>query len=485
MLALLVTTLTYTSAARNKYVSEKKINVKDFGAKGDGNSDDTQPILAAFKEVLASGGVVYFPSGNYLTNIIDIKANAGIDIKVVGDGGKTIIKKRKEDPTNVALFFCESKDVSMSFSDLVLKGTLLEKNGFWITKEKNKVDVEKSVNGIYGYNLKELNVTNCVVSDFHGRGIAAFNTRRFVAIGNTVNNTSGSGIMGHRVDSMFAQRNVVSNTGVLGESYYLDGKLTVRAKNFPLTIFGDGIEGDCNHLIATDNIITNPGRCGVVHDLAKDLGYQTSSARVRNNQIVIGSLAINNSNPPAGMWLEQGHNVEVVNNQITVSKSTSQIVSGIRFYGITGKISCANNRINATGYNLVVQNGIGIFEPETDQVEILGNIISGKYDAGIMVSYGGERAQIKSFQVLNNQISGIRTKNGIEMAAASARSLPLSSTVKRNSFNGIEGEVVKIYYYGADQGKKKATSLLWQDNKVNSKPYKLQKGFPKGLVVKQ
>ncbi|MGH7451063.1 MAG: glycosyl hydrolase family 28-related protein, partial [bacterium] len=41
------------------------LNVKDFGAKGDGIADDTTAIQAAIDALPNDGGVVFFPSGIY------------------------------------------------------------------------------------------------------------------------------------------------------------------------------------------------------------------------------------------------------------------------------------------------------------------------------------------------------------------------------------------------------------------------------------
>jgi hypothetical protein len=41
------------------------VNVKAYGAAGDGAADDTAEIQAAIDSVAATGGVVYFPVGTY------------------------------------------------------------------------------------------------------------------------------------------------------------------------------------------------------------------------------------------------------------------------------------------------------------------------------------------------------------------------------------------------------------------------------------
>lgn len=83
------------------------VNVKDFGAKGDGSTDDTDAINAA----LASGGYVYMPKGTYIvTESISIPSNTYL----VGAGkGVTVIEA---DP-GMDLFYhtiCTSNAVSFA-----------------------------------------------------------------------------------------------------------------------------------------------------------------------------------------------------------------------------------------------------------------------------------------------------------------------------------------------------------------------------------
>lgn len=66
----------------------ERVNVKDFGAVGDGVADDTAAINAAAAS-LPSGGVLYFPRGIYL--------------KDAGQGGYNNISFIGEDPTNTTI----------------------------------------------------------------------------------------------------------------------------------------------------------------------------------------------------------------------------------------------------------------------------------------------------------------------------------------------------------------------------------------------
>lgn len=70
-------------------LGEREFNVKDFGAKGDGESDDTISIQDAIDHASSlGGGVVRIPSGKFkITNSITIPSN----IQLVGVGNSTII----------------------------------------------------------------------------------------------------------------------------------------------------------------------------------------------------------------------------------------------------------------------------------------------------------------------------------------------------------------------------------------------------------
>lgn len=67
---------------------DDRISVKNFGATGDGTTDDTTAINNAISNVLSSGrrGDVYFPPGNYRTTATITLEGTGI--RLVGDNGE-------------------------------------------------------------------------------------------------------------------------------------------------------------------------------------------------------------------------------------------------------------------------------------------------------------------------------------------------------------------------------------------------------------
>ena len=420
-----------------------QINVKEYGAKGDGKTNDTKAIKEAFAKIYKSGGTVYFPSGNYLTNIIDIRPSEGTIIEVKGDKGNTLIIKNPEDKSAVALFFCEIPKVTLVFNSLSLEGSSSARIRPWKQfKNSGTYDLDNAVHAIFVYNLRKITVSGCTIQNFHGDGISTYSTTEFIAHNNTIKNVNGTSIKGHRVVNMDIFENRIENTGFFSQQFTVSGQQKKRAVFFPKTRFGDGIEADCDVLTAKNNTIINPGRCGIVHDLAIDLGYKNSSATVENNTITVNSSNINNGNPPAGMWFEQSASVKVIRNKIEIIKSTSKLVTGIRFYGITDSIVCENNTISASQYNLTLDNGIGVFEPEASSIQVTNNIISGKFESGLAISYDSKKAHINHLLVEGNKINGQGKlmKHAVQVYTGGESTRPKNQVIKNNTFSNIASD---------------------------------------------
>lgn len=66
------------------------INVKAYGAKGDGVTDDYSAINKAIAAVQTAGGVLYFPTGTYVAS--QIPTITGSNILVVGDGPASVLQ---------------------------------------------------------------------------------------------------------------------------------------------------------------------------------------------------------------------------------------------------------------------------------------------------------------------------------------------------------------------------------------------------------
>lgn len=81
------------AGAINRPINEKlqeTVSVMDFGATGDGITDDTDAIQAAIDSFTSAGGTVFFPTGNYKTTVaLSMVAN----VSLVGTGANSSIIK--------------------------------------------------------------------------------------------------------------------------------------------------------------------------------------------------------------------------------------------------------------------------------------------------------------------------------------------------------------------------------------------------------
>lgn len=78
-------------ARKNIGVSVDAVNVKNYGAMGDGKTDDTEAIRTARIAAITENKALYFPSGTYIVHgSIELWNNC----EIYGDGSRTVIKKK-------------------------------------------------------------------------------------------------------------------------------------------------------------------------------------------------------------------------------------------------------------------------------------------------------------------------------------------------------------------------------------------------------
>lgn len=214
-------------------------NVRDFGATGDGTTDDT----AAIQLALNGGGAIYFPAGTYLvkdpTNIADAVVLAPASNSVLfGEGDLSILKLGAHSTIKHNIFRLDNKQ-NVTICELKLDGNKAQQTGTFagnpdefshtirivdgsqnITVENNTI-VDAKGDGVYvGYEATPSAITS---KTYINNNLIFGNSRQQVAvvhgIEHTISNNRVIGVIDVEADLTAGTRmsavRVLNNTGVI------------------------------------------------------------------------------------------------------------------------------------------------------------------------------------------------------------------------------------------------------------------------------
>jgi hypothetical protein len=106
------------------------LNVHDFGAKGDGVTDDTQAINQALQAAHDQQANVYFPSGTYLCNtpgsdgnILNLHADGLQGITIYGDGNTSVITTSLKQGSVLLFVLAYGPCSNLTFKNLSFQNT--------------------------------------------------------------------------------------------------------------------------------------------------------------------------------------------------------------------------------------------------------------------------------------------------------------------------------------------------------------------------
>lgn len=185
-----------TGSTQARFISDRfadVVNVKDFGAVGDGVADDTAAIQAAINAAQSrGGGTVFLPAGNYLVSAT-LTVTAG-NVRILGDGmwittiqraadyGNTLVCTG-DDLTGALCFNFSVNEIGFENTGLVTSGAHILLNG--VTRFEIK-SVFAS-NGFYNFALK--GATAGIIADTYTLGTSLFggsgSNRAYVLFGNS------------------------------------------------------------------------------------------------------------------------------------------------------------------------------------------------------------------------------------------------------------------------------------------------------------
>lgn len=406
--------------------SQGVINVKNYGAKGDGSADDTKAIQSAIDAANPLvKTTVFFPAGtynigsytttpNYLENY-SLLMHSNLNFK--GDGDQSVIRIPDHvfDKTDVnanAHLFYGSKMDNISFS-----GLLIDMNG-----ENNLVPLKiiKNHSAVFAkggsnFTFDNITIKNCPGTNMlnlmgSGKGLVIENCK-FINGGNYVGSSTPNK---NQYDFSFIYSEW-DNT-VLKNSIIQQENIDISLANF-----SGGIELHGSNTIATGNTIEG---CWPAMFVTSNMGDMLENVTIENNKLINCSTGIS-------FWLiKPMKNIFIKNNEISITYSRTPkltVCAGIIMPNGNEKeysIRKANNSMlsnleidgNTISADITQNMSAGIIIHSLQQSEIKNNVIIGMNYGGLIIA--GSKWGINSLEVENNTFKDFMANNNANTVAA-------------------------------------------------------------------
>ncbi len=328
-----------------------ELNVKDFGAVGDGVAIDRVAIQAALDANLTPKGVVYVPQGTYLINGY-LTVRPGTTLR--GVGGGSIIKATAN--TFKGLILSGDCDNAV-IEDLVLEGANVARNIL--------------APGIDSGSADNVTIQNCEIKYWGYQGIAtgAYPTN-WKVLNNYVHDNYDEGIyFGLFADGNLIEGNIVFHNGTNGIDYTgcngIISKNRVHGNGFAnistdiqgILIYSPGAAYPVRNVIVSDNI--SEGNAGSGIFVSRATGGVVEHVIVKGNDCYL--------NLGSGIFVEYSSVQYIIVSGNNVHQNTQ--------YGVM--IESSNNNI-ITG-NVAYLNGDKGFALAASYANPTNNLISGNF----------------------------------------------------------------------------------------------------------
>lgn len=364
-----------------RYVVGLGVNVKSFGATGDGETDDTTIIQDAIDYCKANNiGTLYFPDGEY---VISDKLNIDFSNFEIKGIGNSILKYTGEGTTG-QFIRCVGTDTehplkNIKIHDLILDGTNQQYKGGKTMETPLLTSTQPMYRGIYGIYLSYVvnaDIYNNKMIDIYGDGIVCSRCHTLKIKNNVLNDVSGGN---------------PRSGGQVGYDNFGDG--ITCFSSFDCIIDSNTLINTRVYLASNNSsdIGTICGRSGIEYEygLLRDESY-TPDYTLFNDTDCSGLIMSNNYvyGYTKGCHLENQVPTSVISN--TFIHNCIGILSSTHGY-----TNITNNHIDDDNCNVAIQSGYDT------------------YSGGLAItSYTLER-DISNFVVSNNIFKGKRKAIGI------------------------------------------------------------------------
>jgi hypothetical protein len=395
------------------------VNVKQFGAKGDGVADDTAAVQAA----LSSGaGRVYFPKGEYLTsNGLELPSN----LEVFGDG---YTSKITSTGTNKRVLFATSKNF-IAVRNLFINGNLTGNGSISAGADGG--------DGVFFHTCENVVVEGCFFDNIgqatytgFSSGVCLFHTNKALIRANTFlsNSKSRTGAdisFAYYCSTVIVTENISyseQDSFISGSSVGLtDSDTAYHTITGNIGFRADGSDARTGILLPynaktafasiVNNVLVNFPANGIYLSAAATPGGVGTSAGIAVTGNVVRYCGGDSSmtNISAGIYLSGRGGATCSGNLIVKSGYKSDgtardnAVPGIRLTNTSRNISVVGNTVSESrGYGIEFANTAGGVVMET--ISVCDNVLFDNVAGGVIVVVIGATTSFKDVLIVNNNI---------------------------------------------------------------------------------
>lgn len=393
------------------------ISVKEFGAKGDGITDDTSFLQNAAKYVSEYNMNLFLPAANYLIgdDIVFNGLTTKTDYSCTVSGENAVLIKKGNENTYFTMFHFTGADTKVKVSGITFDGRREQFNSCWLDNQLqfgvHACLIDKRSIGIASVNVNTINVDKCYFINIHGRAIYDYYTSKFITISNSYfKNIAQDACASESSGTMTVSNCHFEDIGILpvtflvgGVTHSFDG--TVGGIKWYHT-FGDGVISRNTFTKVSDCTFININRISIVSDIPASGIKQDTTCN--NNSILHDHLRLRCSNPQSSIWLENAYSGMICNNSIKyINRSTDDLQGYIiciaqSSTATEGRFVIDGNLIDTTLSNKPSMSAIIVANSSKRQVFINNNNVFGSFIFCLNFSFQIAGASFNRVSVTNN-----------------------------------------------------------------------------------
>jgi len=347
------------------------VNVMDFGAKGDGSTDDTSAIQAAITSLTSTGGTVYFPIGNYkITSPINWLPR----VNLLGAGGHLASRIFGTHSGNLFQYtnidFCIVEKLAFDGSGCT---------GFKQTGTGANYTQNITWRDCHFYSaLTECIYGNLIFTKIYDNTFGYYGTvgsahRHIVSLGSSTNLTNSNFIQNNRFYNAIGNESIRFDSGIelriFGNNFESNKALPIRVLGvFNTKIFDNWFEANT---VTTNEILIDVGTY-VIDDTPVEVA--------RNNFVPSSSITnviqVNNSLNKIYFDENTGNltGKTVINNTAKLFSQIGNSFTGLTVPGFLTQETGTFTLTDASGAGLTLVGGVGTYTRNSNQITFVVSV---------------------------------------------------------------------------------------------------------------